>query len=150
MIINSLTSESKVEFIDFINEVDADFTPQLTSRVNITDYADKLFSNAILLKAHKDNTIAAIVACYANDTVNKRAYIPFLAVRKQYRGLGLANEILLKIIVILRERKFEVLSLTVKKNSAAFRLYEKLGFLLTAEFLYEGTLIEGCEMELKL
>ncbi|MEQ5729662.1 GNAT family N-acetyltransferase [Providencia alcalifaciens] len=146
----------KIELTDF-NEVknfiinsDHDFTPSLSSRVNLAEYTTKLINNSVLFSISKNEVILALVACYANNHVEKIAYIPYIAVSKQYRGLGCSKLLLNYLIDYLINHEFRSVSLTVKKNSTAYNLYKKYGFMEKQEFIYSNTDILGCDMELTL
>lgn len=146
----------KIELTDF-NEVksfiinsDHDFTPSLSSRVNLTEYTTKLINNSVLFSISRNEVIHALVACYANNHVEKIAYIPYIAVSKKYRGLGYSKLLLNYLIDYLINHDFKSVSLTVKKNSTAYNLYKKYGFIEKQEFIYSNTDILGCDMELIL
>ena len=64
---------------------------------------------------------------------NSRAYMYAFRVRHDYRKQGLGTRLITHVENDLIQRKFKVLTLNVAKvNSAAIRLYQRLGFLITA------------------
>lgn len=59
-----------------------------------------------------------------------RGYIAMLAVRKQHRGKGIATKLVRLALDIMIERDAEEIALeTEVTNTAAMKLYERLGFL---------------------
>ncbi|KAI4184259.1 MAG: hypothetical protein L6R41_004863 [Letrouitia leprolyta] len=59
-----------------------------------------------------------------------RGYIAMLAVKKQYRGKGIATKLVRLALDIMIERDAEEIALeTEVTNTAAMKLYERLGFL---------------------
>ncbi|EMH4150016.1 MULTISPECIES: GNAT family N-acetyltransferase [Morganellaceae] len=134
----------------FIHNTDNEFTPSLSSRINISIYAKKLAANSVIFAIKEGDIIIGLVACYANDFIEKKAYIPYIAIDKKYRGYGYSKLLLDSIIDYLNQNEFKLLSLTVRKNSAAYNLYKKYNFIEKKEFLYTNTKILGCDMELQL
>lgn len=130
----------------FLYKVDEDFEPALSSRVDLKSYARKLMDNAIIFKACDKLNVIGLVACYANDPSKVNAYIPFVAVNRDYRGRGVGRVLLNKVITELKGDGFKNLSLTVRKTSKAFYLYKNLGFKIYSEFKYDNTDIVGVNM----
>lgn len=59
-----------------------------------------------------------------------RGYIAMLAVREGYRGKGIATELVRKTLDVMIERDADEIALeTEVTNTAAMKLYERLGFL---------------------
>ncbi|HEM7130812.1 GNAT family N-acetyltransferase [Providencia rettgeri] len=135
---------------EFIRCNDTEFFPSLSSRIDIPVYTKKLAAHAIILAIIENESIAALIACYANDICEKKAYIPYIAVDTKYRGYGYSKLLLENIINELNLNGFKSLSLTVRKNSTAYYLYKKYNFIEKKEFMYKNTTILGCDMELKL
>ena len=76
-------------------------------------------------KAVVDGEIVGFVALEMSDEIN----IDSIAVKKEFRNLGIATKLIAEIEKFAKERHFKTLSLEVGyKNITAFLLYEKLGF----------------------
>ncbi|QOD69859.1 GNAT family N-acetyltransferase [Vibrio navarrensis] len=150
MLISKLDVKEIKELERFLHKVDEDFQPTLSSRVDIKNYAQKLICNAIVFKAYKASNTIGLVACYANDSSKKNAYIPFIAVDRDFRGYGIGGILLNKLLFELKKNNFKNLSLTVRKNSDAFYLYKKIGFKIDYEFKYKNTDIVGVNMVKKI
>lgn len=79
-------------------------------------------SGAILVEG---NIAAAVVVCIHNDT----PFIPYLITSKEFKGRGMASELLRHVLRKLSEAGFKRVELYVTKgNLAAEKLYEKFGF----------------------
>ena len=146
MLLSKLDVKEVTELELFLHKVDEDFQPTLSSRVDIKNYAQKLICNAIIFKAYKTSQIIGLVACYANDSSKTNAYIPFIAVDRDFRGYGIGETLLSKLLDELKNYNFKKLSLTVRKNSDAFYFYKKVGFDIDSDFKYKNTDIVGVNM----
>ncbi|MCX8172195.1 MAG: ribosomal protein S18-alanine N-acetyltransferase [Archaeoglobaceae archaeon] len=77
------------------------------------------------------NKIVGYVVTMDLDQV--RSKIVSLAVRKEFRGIGIGEYLMKKAINRLRERGKKEISLEVRvSNSVAQKLYEKLGFKIVS------------------
>lgn len=125
-------STSYEELFEFIKSSDFEFNPSLSSRVNLQDYAKKLHDNGSLFEAYIDGKLVALVAMYANDNVTKKAYITYVYCKKEYRKLGIANQLIKNAFEKLKENNFKSVSLEVTTdNIPAVNLYKKFGFEIT-------------------
>lgn len=118
--------------LELIKSSDFEFNPSLSSRVNLHDYAKKLHDNGSLFEAYIDGKLVALVAMYANDNVTKKAYITYVYCKKEYRKLGIANQLIKNAFEKLKENNFKSVSLEVTTdNIPAVNLYKKFGFEIT-------------------
>ncbi|MEI5639571.1 MULTISPECIES: GNAT family N-acetyltransferase [unclassified Pseudoalteromonas] len=148
--VNVLNEGDFTPFFKLLNQVDADFSPTLSSRVNLEQYALKLLKVATVFGLYKQNQLVGAIAIYMNDLDNKIAFCPFIAILPNSRGQGLSKQLLELAIADLKSKQFNSLSLTVRADSPASYLYKKVGFKTINEFNYEGSCIKGLKMELKL
>jgi len=117
------------DLLDLLLAVDGDFTPALSSRLALDDYASKLAEKATVFSVFSEGRMSAFAALYCNDPEGVSAFLSMVAVDPQRRGTGLAMHLLGAAIDYLRQQGFAVLRLEVyPDNAAALRLYEKLGF----------------------
>ena len=65
-----------------------------------------------------------------------------IGIYKEYRKLGIGTEMMKKMINILKEKKYEKVSLSVQKNNYAVKLYKKLGFKIFKETEEEYIMIK--------
>ena len=70
---------------------DADFIPQLSSRVEISSYSQKIASKATRWEAWSDGTLVGLVAAYCNNSESGTAYISTVSVLPEWTGRGIAR-----------------------------------------------------------
>ncbi len=116
---------------DFLEKTDKEFYPYLSCRVNIREYALKLYEKAILVIAvNKKNCLVGLTAFYANDFVTKKAYLSNINVIDKYNGLGIASTMMKTMEQFIIDKGFKELYLEVySSNDRAINLYHKYGFL---------------------
>lgn len=79
-----------------------------------------------------DNSLIGVVVCKLepHGRGQHRGYIAMLATRAEYRGQGIASKLVRRAIdALIAEDADEVALETEVDNTAAMRLYERLGFL---------------------
>lgn len=120
---------------EFLEKTDKEFNPKLSSKVNIPEYSEKLFNNAILIVAESDNhNYVGLTAFYANDYTNKTAYLSNINVMQEYSGLGIGKSMMKKMGQYLIDKGFKSIFLEVyKSNYTAIKLYEKFDFTIESE-----------------
>jgi len=110
-------------------ECDTQFSPLLSSYVDIDNYVEKIKNNALTIEAWHNNKLIGLVACYANDIKLIEAYITNVSVLGTYSKKGIASNLLDSCIRLIQKKGFKSISLEVKnENSQAISLYEKRGF----------------------
>jgi ribosomal protein S18 acetylase RimI-like enzyme len=117
----------KVQLLDFLNSVNEDFNPPLTEKVCLEEYVKKITEKAELIIEYVDDDIVGMVVLYCNDVISGIAYIPFCAVRKEFRGKGIAKSLMMSAINKVQERKLSTLAIH-SNNPIAIKLYQDLGF----------------------
>lgn len=81
--------------------------------------------NYLILKAMIENEIVGFVIVQKSDEFN----IDSIAVKKEFRNLGIASKLIEKVRYYAKRSKVDTLSLEVsEKNITAYLLYTKLGF----------------------
>jgi GNAT superfamily N-acetyltransferase len=81
---------AKAQITELLVRCDADFVPQLSSRVAIPGYAEKITMNAARFEAWADDTLCGLVAAYCNDVERGSAYVTSVSVLHEYQGKGIA------------------------------------------------------------
>ena len=119
------------QLYDFLNEIDQDFSPCLSSKVDFKEYVVKILDNAELI-VDVDCTLKGLVVLYCNDMVNRKAYISLCGVRKEFRGKGIARQLMMNAIKVAKDKGMSVLGIH-SNNIIAINLYKNLGFI-TKEF----------------
>lgn len=113
----------------FLKDVDDDFKPQLSQKVDIESYVDKIMHNAILFVDSKNDCICALVVLYCNNYKEKIAHIPLVVVRKEYRSQHLATHLLQQAISYTKQKHFNIIEVNTN-NPIALDLYCKNGFII--------------------
>lgn len=129
-----IDTAAESEIASHLISCDADFVPPLSSRVEIRDYARKLFSNSRRFEAWSNGTLIAMLACYCNSGTS--AFVTSVSVLKAWTGKGIAGELLKNCREYVKAQGLSSITLEVSNaNIAALKLYEKCGF--TAEISKE-------------
>jgi ribosomal protein S18 acetylase RimI-like enzyme len=112
-----------------LHEVDADFVPALSSRIDIADYAGKLKRNARLCEAWYDGVLVGLVAGYCNDQDSKTGFITSVSVLRRCMRQGIGEQLVNQFLGLAREAGMMRVCLEVSRSRRpAVRLYRKLGF----------------------
>jgi len=134
------------EIQKFLEKVDADVIPPLSSQHDLNVYAAKIagFAECLILK--KDDEIGALSAFYCNDAENKAAFITLLAVERSLRNQGIAKKLAAETIQHAKSKGMEkIVFETHEKNQATINLFSKFGFkILKTE--NDGAVFMGLSM----
>ena len=120
--------------IELMRQVDGEFLPPLSSKVDLDAYVDKIIGNALIFQVLENASFAGFIAVYCNDPTFETAFITMVAVSQAARGKGLAASLVRAVIEHCRRAGYNKLALEAyKSNTAAIKLYEKLGFSVVHE-----------------
>ncbi len=121
---------SRSQIKEYLKKTDNDFYPKLSSRVDITEYAGKIYEKAVLIVAViKKYGYIGLTAFYANDFNSRKSYLSNINVMKTFSGLGIANTMMGIMENYLIDNGFKEIYLEVyNKNYRALSLYEKYDF----------------------
>ena len=129
MIICDKTTLTKKHLIDFLFTIDKDFPIPLSDKVNIVEYAEKLMDKADLVVDMEKDSIRGLVAGYTENIIDNSAYIALVGVRDEFRGQGIAKQLVTTFIEMCREKSIQSINLyTHQTNTSAIKMYETLGF----------------------
>lgn len=104
------------------------FVPPLITRINLNDYSEKIFKNAVTFEAWKDDELIGLIAIYFNME-NHYGFITNVSVIKKYSGAGLASELLKMCLEYAINHNSTELKLEVNKdNIIALNFYKKHNF----------------------
>jgi ribosomal-protein-alanine N-acetyltransferase len=124
-----------------LRAADAGFTPPLSSRVNLADYAGKLATRARRVEAWESDLLVGLIALYANDP-DRGGFITNVSVLPDYQGQGIARELLTRTLALAAELGLPRLRLEVyADNKAALALYRRHGFSVEAPAAASPTLL---------
>jgi ribosomal protein S18 acetylase RimI-like enzyme len=109
---------------------DSRFVPPLSSRVEINEYAQKIYTKAMRFEAWAGGALIGLVAIYCDNHCQRLAYITSVSVLATPLATGIASQLLATGIDYLRDSRFEQVDLEVDiENQRAIRLYDRHGFL---------------------
>lgn len=123
-----LYNECSYESIyNYLVQIDSLFSPPLSMRVRLEEYAKKLKKNARVYAYVVDLEIVAAIFYYVN---NKEAYIPVLSCIVKHSGQGLMLKLVKKMERDLVLEGLSSIALTTWLGSRALNFYIKSGFAI--------------------
>ena len=117
------------EVLTFLQEIDSDVIPSLSSRKNLGDYSSKICRFSVCVVAWHENHIVGLSSAYCNDLKTRIGFLTLIAVARDFRCQGLATDLLNETIRVAKSKKMEKLILETNiNNKRAISLYIKRGF----------------------
>ena len=114
----------------FLLRADKDFTPPISSRVDLSAYSEKLGNMAINLFIEIDGQDVGHAAVYVNDKVRHIAFLSYICVLSDCNGKRLGEQLLRQVIMECQKRAISSLRLEVNcGNKAAIAFYIRHGFV---------------------
>ena len=111
----------------FLNKVDKDFSPPLSSKVDLKDYILKIQEKAELITEEQNGLIRGLVILYCNDFETKIAYISLVGDLPEFRGMGIAKICMSQAINVAKEKGMKRIMIH-SNNPVAVKIYNDLGF----------------------
>ena len=109
---------------------DAYFSPPLSQRIDLNEYAGKIVDKAERFEAWSQDALIGLVAIYCNDPQREVTFISNVSVMPGWHGKGIGTRLLGQSIEYARQQGFARILLEVASASAAaISLYEKNDFL---------------------
>ena len=119
------------EIANHLSLCDANFVPPLSSRLEISEYAEKIFVHALRFEAWEEGSLVGLVAIYCNDTSRRSAYITSVSVLVGWQRNRVASHLIEQCLGYLRDSEFGCVELEVDtENGKAIDMYEKHGFTI--------------------
>ncbi|HET8573173.1 MAG TPA: GNAT family N-acetyltransferase [Edaphocola sp.] len=123
-----INKATKEEILDYLLYMDGYFTPALSTITDIYVYANKIYEKAKRIEFYNNNKFIALLAFYLNP-IYSFAFITTISVNPLYARMGIAQELLERLILICIDRDICFIDLEVNiNNSKALNFYEKMGF----------------------
>lgn len=133
-----INQSNNYNILSHLEKCDKDFIPELSTKVNLKAYSNKIFENAIRIEAWIDNSLIGLIAVYQNN-LKEEMFITNVSIEKKYTGNGIADALMNELIVLFHSQKINKIKLEVDANNAkALNLYKKYNFKL--ESYNENTL----------
>lgn len=115
--------------IDFLIRIEQDFKTPLSQKVDLEKYSAKLLNLATNYFCIESNKIIGLVSIYCNNTSHNIAYIPLVAVDKDFRGKGISKSLLFAALDSARRHGFRIVGVHTESD-IALRLYQSVGFVI--------------------
>jgi len=127
----TLNSAKPCDIVDHLRACNQSFIPPLSSRCEISEYAQKLISHSICFEAWKEQLLIGLIAIYCNRRNTESAYISNISVLPTFQGNGIGTRLLLECAQYARQLGYGFIDLNVdQRNISAIALYVKHGFKL--------------------
>lgn len=108
--------------------------PALAPRIDLPEYAQKIFRNAVTFEAWAGGALVGLVAAYLNDTAGRTGYVTNVSVTAEHAGRGVASRLMQACVARAAATGMRSLALEVgTANAAAIALYRKLGFAVSGD-----------------
>lgn len=121
---------TEYEIAKHLLQCDGSFVPPLSSRVEISSYAQKICASAMRFEAWAEGSLVGLVASYPNGASQRFAYLTNVSVIQNCHGRGIASDLMKRSIEYWRELDLEYVELEVDRdNGKAIHLYERHGFI---------------------
>lgn len=113
---------------NLLADFDMNFSPPLSSTIDLTEYSQKLSTNARFIIVYDEGKVVGFISFYLNNE-EKMIYIPLISVKRdgyQHKGIG---QLMFEILKNSAKRSFYSIRLEVLKNNAqAVKFYCMQGF----------------------
>lgn len=128
---------------DLLFKMDSEFLPTAQLGFNLDKYIKKILEFGEVFVCIKEEKTVGLLAVYANDLIEKKAFITSIGVLPQYRGNRLGKKLLDHACSCARERGMISISLEVaKSNKIALDFYFKNGFIYSKDKIHDSVILE--------
>lgn len=129
MIFVSLPYKNKECISLIVNELEINRGFIYLPDCEVQNYLRKIDEFSIFEKYYIKNNLAGFISFYCNNKESKEAFITLVLIDKSYRGIGIAQKLIIKVIDIIKKQGFLKCGLEVKAdNLNAIKLYSKIEF----------------------
>ena len=112
-----------------LKNVDKNFTPTLSSIINLSDFSKKIYDNATRFEAWHNKNLIGLISAYYNDNSLKKGFINHVAIDDSFKSKGISKILMKKCFNYGYKNDFKTISLEVAQNNKiAINLYENFGF----------------------
>ena len=135
-------------FLQYLHETDSLIIPNLSSRVDLVEYAKKVTSNATIFIAKKGEEWIGVEAVYFKK-YPEFSFSTYLCVKKEYQNnSNVGMELMLRQLRYLKENGTKGLRFAIRNSNKALLNYHlKTGGRIVSEHTYPNTDIVEVEME---
>ena len=133
-LIYKMQSASKDIILLHLQQCDLSYRPPLSSRVDLREYADKMFARSVSFEAWDRGALVGLVNAYFNGAENRVGFVTNVSVLPEYTGQGVAKKLLRMCLDYGSDRKTRVIRLEVsRENEPAVSVYSNAGFRVVGE-----------------
>lgn len=119
--------------------VDNEFTPKLSSYVDINEYSKKIYEKAERIELRIGKQMIGLIAFYINADL---AFVTNVSLENNYQGLGYGDLMIDKLMAYAENNSIRTIKLEVRnENLKAIKFYENRGFKVIQKALKSQTLI---------
>ncbi|MEW4925277.1 GNAT family N-acetyltransferase [Algibacter sp. 2305UL17-15] len=116
------------DILSHLIKCDNEFFPKLSERVNIEDYATKLFKMSTTFEAWDKKVLVGFIGAYFNKE-SKIAFISNLSVLPKYQNKGIASKLINQAVKYAISDDFDTMKLEVNSsNEKVISFYRKHNF----------------------
>ncbi len=127
-----INTTTAAEIEQHLRDCDSAFSPSLSSRMNLHEFAVKIQDRAVRFEMWDDHCLVGLVSSYFNDPEKRTGFINHVSALTPYLGLGIAIRLLGQCLDYGRQNGFAAVALEVfRGNERAIRLYRRIGFTTT-------------------
>ena len=125
---------SQADLHHFLIECDNDFEPKLSSEVDLCNFSEKIYKNAVRFEAWNNRELIGVLSVYLNDKESGIGFINHISILQKYQGHGISNTLIRNCLEYAKSKHFKYIRLEVSKHNHIGRsLYEKYAFLIETE-----------------
>jgi phenylacetate-CoA ligase len=133
----------EIKHIDQVKKILEDFSVVLVSLSKGKEYrnimAEKFINHGHIISIAENEKYLGFAAFYANDKINKTAYLSMIAVHPKYQNKNIGSKLLQRIFNISLDNGMQIIKLEVNKdNTKAINFYIKNGFNIFGDSFEEN------------
>jgi len=137
-----------LDIYNFLIACDSDFTPKLSSEINLYKFSEKIHKNAVRFEAYSDDKLIGLLCVYLNDKESNVGFINHISILQKYKGNGISSILIKNCLEYAKSKQFKYIRLEVSKNNTiAKKLYEKYTFLIEKDNLHKLEMIKNLNVE---
>jgi len=122
------------EIAAHLKNCDTNFVTSLSKKVDLSQYAVKIKTNAVTFEAWQKEQLVGLIAAYFNDEAKRTGYITNVSTVKNYEGAGIGTQLMKNCIDhAIKNNYFEIVLEVNAASTPAIKLYNKFGFVKTSE-----------------
>lgn len=126
--------KDKYNILNYIEKENNSFPISMSSRVNLEEFVNKIFKFGKVYVLKKNDIIVGLIAFYANDYINRRAYLTYICVNKENRDKKFGLKLMNKMYDECKACGMKKIRLSTNINNViAQKFYEKIGYKKTKQ-----------------